>query len=345
MKNMITLNDFASFLKVELSKRLASEKEITSLVVEATELVVHFSLNECDSEDDGMARVNLLPLYQQFSAMPCFSEAIEGMLEGIKDGILYCLADARESTGNTRTSKKTPTLNELLGLSKEELKSMLRARMFVSGEDSIVKEMASNTSACGQELVATSITGTDLGFTYFFKFNDTSVAPITKELMELVFDSLSREELHDIALENAQRELPTAILDLLSAEAYVLEDLSDTELKLVLKNKPFLIGNPEGEEGAAKPTGITTIAYPDVLARLEDAIGSFFLAPLSVTEFLVYPETVDLFGGGCSFPLELFKFKDEVSRLRANASRRKGTDILNGEILYYSASSHKLSIV
>lgn len=337
MKNMFTLNEFASFLKVELSKRLVSEKDITSLVVEATELVVHFSLNGCDSEDDGMARVNLLPLYQQFSAMPYSSEATGGMLEGVKEGILYCLADARESAG------KTLTLNGLLGLSKEELKSMLRARMFVSGEDSVVKEMASNASACGQELVATSITGTDLGFTYFFKFDDTFAAPITKELMNLVLDSLSREEFHDIALENAQRELPTAILDLLSVEAYTLKDLSDTDLKLVLKNKPFVIGNPDGEERTAKPTGITTIAYPGVLSRLEDAIGSFFLTPLSATEFLVCPETVDIFGSECSFHLE--PFKDIVSRLRANASRHKGTDILNGEILYYSASSHKLSIV
>lgn len=337
MKNMFTLNEFASFLKVELSKRLVSEKEITSLVVEDTELVVHFSLNRCDSKDDGMVEVDLLPLYQQFSAMPYSSEATGGMLEGVKEGILYCLADARESTG------KTLTLNGLLNLSKEELKSMLRARMFVSGEDSVVKEMASNASACGQELVTTSITGTDLGFTYFFKFDDTSAAPITKELMNLVLDSLSREEFHDIALENAQRELPTAILDLLSVEAYTLKDLSDTDLKLVLKNKPFVIGNPDGEERTAKPTGITTIAYPGVLSRLEDAIGSFFLAPLSATEFLVYPETVDIFGSECSFHLE--PFKDIVSRLRANASRHKGTDILNGEILYYSASSHKLSIV
>lgn len=126
--------------------------------------------------------------------------------------------------------------------------------------------------------------------------HDISSAPITNDILEKY--GVSKEELHQVALENSTKIFPAKIMDLNvmmreETEAKLRElNYSEEEIKEELEQfSESSDGLTTVVTNDVKINGAAVIFYPEIMDELaKQAGGDYFILPSSVNEVLIMPD-------------------------------------------------------
>lgn len=140
----------------------------------------------------------------------------------------------------------------------------------------------------------------DMAITYYLVVSrdehGISSAPITNDILEKY--GVSKEELHQTALENSAKIFPAKLMDLNAmmreeTEARLREmEFSEEEIEDALEQFPKSIdGLTTVVTNDVKINGAAVIFYPEIMDELaKQAGGDYFILPSSVNEVLIMPD-------------------------------------------------------
>ena len=172
----------------------------------------------------------------------------------------------------------------------------------------------------------------DLALTYHIlveqEAGGISSAMITNSIMKIY--GIDQEQLHKDAIENSPKILPAKVMSVGSMLLNSLEkdgEDVDVNIRSALEGESSsmltIVTNEVGIEGAA------TLFYPELMEKLSDQFGDYFILPSSIHETLILPD--DGF-------MSVTMLKNMVTEI--NETQVMENERLTNEVYHYDSKEH-----